>query len=297
MTVDAPTTPPAEARITENLIGGLICKQFPQYAHFPASIIGEGWDNVMARIGDNLAARFPRHSVGEKLLKREQKWLPLLAPRLPLPIPQPLHIGQPDKTYPFTWSIVKWIPGDVAAKYSPDDCEAPTLAKFLKAVHVAAPSDAPRNPTRGDPLSSKRADTERRMLELSEYKHLLTPQLITLWNSALDKEIDVSPTWIAGDVHPQNVLVKDGKFTGFIDWGDMCVGDRAADLASIWMLFESSSARRAVIEAYGMSASTELRAKGWAFFFGVILLQTGLLDDPLHAATGEATLRRLNEDI
>ena len=73
-------------------------------------------------------------------------------------------------------------------------------------------------------------------------------------------------------------------------------GDRATDLSGIWNLFEEPEARKTAIDAYGMSDSTLKCAKGWAVFCGVILLETGLQDNPRHAAMGEATLRRLNED-
>ena len=198
--------------------------------------------------------------------------------------------------YPFTWSLVRWLPGEVAAITPPDANEAPMLARFLKAVHVPAPANAPRNSHRDSPLITKQAGAERQMRNLAHRDDLLTSALQEIWQAGLKAEIDVPRTWIAGDVHAQNVLVEDGKFSAFIDWGDMCAGDCATDLASIWMLFEDASARRAAIEAYGMSKATIARAKGWAVSYGVSLLATGLQDDPLHAAVGEATLRRLNED-
>ena len=297
MTVEAPGTPPAEVDISEGLIARLISAQFPSLAQMPVRIVGEGWDNVMARIGDKLAARLPRHTVGEELLKREQTWLPLLAPNLPLPVPAPVHIGAPEFGYPFTWSIVPWFEGECADLSPPLASEAETFAKFVRAVHVPAPSNAPQNSVRDCPLSGKQADTERRMRNIAHRTDLLTPRLMRVWRAALEAEIDAPTTWIAGDIHARNVITCEGKFAAFIDWGDMCAGDRATDLAGIWNLFEQAEARQAAIEAYGMSDATLLRSKGWAVFCGVILLETGLQDSPRHAVMGEATLRRLNEDI
>jgi len=296
MTGDAPGTPPAEVEIDEALISALLAEQHPDLAGLPVRIMGEGWDNVMARVGDALAVRMPRRKIAEQLLINEQIWLPRLAPHLPLPIPAPVRIGRPGENYPFTWSVVNWLPGEMAATHPPDASEAPMLARFLKAVHVAAPEDAPENPHRGSPLATKRQATERRMGNIAHRDDLLTPALMNIWEQGLAADIDTPRTWIAGDVHAQNVLVQDGKLSAFIDWGDMCTGDAATDLASIWMLFEDAEARRAAIEAYGMSDATIARAMGWAVFYGVILLETGLQDDPFHAAVGEATLRRLNVD-
>lgn len=134
------------------------------------------------------------------------------------------------------------------------------------------------------------------MRNISHRVDLLTPSLIRIWREALETDIDVPATWIAGDIHARNVITNNGKLASFIDWGDMCKGDRATDLAGIWNLFDDARTREEAVAAYGMSNATLRRAKGWAVFFGVILLETGLQDSPRHAAMGEATLRRLNED-
>jgi aminoglycoside phosphotransferase (APT) family kinase protein len=85
--------------------------------------------------------------------------------------------------------------------------------------------------------------------------------------------------------------------TGIIDWGDMTSGDIATDLASIWILFSDKNVRQQAIAAYRtVSEATLHRAKGWAILLGVMLLDTGLVDNPRHAAIGEKTLRRVVED-
>jgi aminoglycoside phosphotransferase (APT) family kinase protein len=115
-----------------------------------------------------------------------------------------------------------------------------------------------------------------------------------MWAASLAAPVDVPPTWIHGDLHPRNVIVEDGIFSGIIDWGDIAAGDRATDLAAIWMLFEDAQARRTAWNAYGtVTYATYMRAKGWAIGFGVTLLDAGLADDPRHAVVGEQTLRRI----
>jgi len=159
MTVDAPGTPPAEVDISQDLISRLVALQFPDLARLPVEIVGEGWDNVMARIGDELAARVPRHAVGAKLLAREQRWLPELAPRLPLPIPAPIHIGKSSEDYPFTWSIVQWFEGECADLSPPDGSEAGACADLLCAVHKPAPMKVPKNTVRDRRLDDNKQDT------------------------------------------------------------------------------------------------------------------------------------------
>ena len=103
------------------------------------------------------------------------------------------------------------------------------------------------------------------------------------------------PTWIHGDLHARNVLVENGAITGVIDWGDVAVGDRATDLAAVWMVFGDAQARDAAQRALDVSDTTWIRAKGWAVALGVMLLDSGLRDHPRHAAMGESTLRRITE--
>lgn len=43
------------------------------------------------------------------------------------------------------------------------------------------------------------------------------------------------PLWLHDDLHPANVVVSDGTLSGVIDFGDMCVGDPADDLAAAWV--------------------------------------------------------------
>jgi aminoglycoside phosphotransferase (APT) family kinase protein len=297
VSADASFSPPAEVDVTPELVRALLQDQHADLAHLSIRLLDAGWDNVMVRIGDSLLARLPRRTIAEDLLRREQEWLPKLAPSLPLPIPAPVRTGVPGAGYPFIWSILPWIEGEAADLAPPDSSEAPVLARFLRAVHQPAPADAPKNAVRDCPLTGKQADTERRMAILKRETDAITPAIEQVWSEALTAPIDVTRTWIAGDVHARNVLVHQGKLAAFIDWGDMRVGDAATDLASIWSLFAESRARAEAVAAYGMSGATCSRAMGWAVFYGVILLETGRRDTPRHAAMGEAILRRLSEDV
>ncbi|MGA7416055.1 MAG: hypothetical protein WBW33_36635, partial [Bryobacteraceae bacterium] len=63
------------------------------------------------RVGEGLLARLPRRALGAEIIKNEQRWLPGLAPRLPLPIPYPERTGVPACGYPYSWSVVPYLPG------------------------------------------------------------------------------------------------------------------------------------------------------------------------------------------
>jgi aminoglycoside phosphotransferase (APT) family kinase protein len=292
--VNASGTPPAEVQIDADLVRALLAEQHPDLAALPLAAVGEGWDNAIYRLGDRLSVRLPRRAAAAALIEHEQTWLPRLAPRLTLPIPVPHRTGTPALDYPWRWSVLPWLNGSAADRNHPDAAEASAFGAFLRSLHVAAPADAPTNPFRGVPLTDRATATEERIERLRASTDLVTPAVTRLWSAALDAPIDTAPTWIHGDLHPRNVLVNGGTISAVIDWGDIASGDPATDLAAIWMLFDDVGARANALERYALcSAATLCRARGWAVFFGVVLLDTGLHGDPRNAALGERILRRI----
>jgi len=191
---------------------------------------------------------------------------------------------------------VPWIEGEPADVAALKTDQAVRLAGFLRALHVKAPDEAPFNPWRGVPLRDRAASVEERFQRLANRNVLITSRIRSTWRSALRAKEDEFSAWIHGDLHPRNVLAQEGKITGIIDWGDISSGDRATDLAAVWMLFSDRAARERALLDYGADADTVLRAKGWAVLFAVMLSDTGLQDHSRHAAIGDAALRQLHED-
>jgi len=291
-------TPAAEFTIDEGLVSRLLAEQHSDLAHLPLRVVGAGWDNAMFRLGDHLAVRLPRRSVAAGLITHEQRWLPSLAKHLTIPVPTPCRVGKPTLGYPWEWSVVPWLKGIPADSNQPAASQAARFARFLNALHVPAPPDAPRNSVRGVPLHLRASAVEARMKRLEARAPLITRHITQIWNQALEAPLDGIPTWLHGDLHPRNVLVDDGVISGIIDWGDITSGDCATDLASVWMLFGEPHAQRAALAEYGeVSEATCRRAKGWAVLFGVTMLDTGLIDNPGNAALGERILQRVAEGV
>lgn len=289
-------TPEADIAIEPGLVRDLLADQHPDLANLPIADAPSGWDNRMFRLGDDLALRLPRRSLSAGLISHEQRWLPLIGARLPVAVPAPVRVGKPGRGYPWPWSVVAWIPGTPAGAAGLAPMEAAPFGAFLRSLHAPAPADAPSNPYRGVPLETRAAALEPRLRRLAERTDVLTPAHHALWARALGAPLDLPRTWLHGDLHPANILVRDGRLAGVIDWGDLCAGDAATDLASVWMLFADAAARAAVLDGYsGLTSATQDRARGWAFAFGVILLDSGLVDNPAFADTGRAILRRLLE--
>ena len=290
-----PGTPPAEIAVDAELVRGLLAAQHPDLAALPLTEAASGWDNVMFRLGDDLAVRLPRRRVGARLIQTEQRWLPQLAAHLPLATPTPLRIGAPDDSYPWPWSITPWLEGDTADLALPDAGQGAVLGRFFRALHIPAPAEAPRNPYRGAPLATREESFNTLLADLAGKTGLITGDMLDLWRAALSTPVDGEPTWLHGDPHPRNVLVQDGRITAFIDWGDMAQGDRASDLAAVWMLLPERTARDEAMALCDASEATWTRARGWAVWYGAMLLSTGLANDPRMATIAERTFVRLGE--
>jgi len=287
-------TPTAEVSVTEQLARHLLRSQHPDLADLPIVELASGWDNAMFRLGERLVLRFPRRLLAAKLVENEQRWLPVLSRQLPLPVPAPVRIGKAQDAFPWSWSVTPWIAGETADLEPPDADQGEVLASFFNALHQPAPPDAPHNAYRGVPLVQRVETFEDRLAKLAGRTELITPQVLLLWRAALQAPQDIAPTWIHGDPHPRNVLVVAGAICGVIDWGDMARGDRAADLAAVWMLLPERRARqRAMAALSSVSAATWSRARGWAVFYAIVLLHAGLADDARMTAIAHRTLERL----
>lgn len=290
-----PGTPAAEVAVDADLVRRLLAAQHPDLADLPLAEAASGWDNVMFRLGDELAVRLPRRRVAAPLIATEQAWLPEVAAGLPLAAPVPLRTGAPGDGFPWTWSVIPWLEGDTADLALPDAAQGAVLGGFFRALHVPAPVYAPRNPYRGVPLVDRADSFQAQLDNLADKTDLITGPMLDLWRAGAATPVDVAPTWLHGDLHPRNVLVRDGRISAVIDWGDMAQGDRASDLAAVWMLLPDRAAREEAIALSGASEATWIRARGWAVWYGAILLSTGLANDPRMATIAERIFARLDE--
>lgn len=282
--------PAAEVDVSVGLVERLLAEQMPDLAGLPLRLLANGWDNVLLRLGDDLVVRLPRRALAAALVDHELRWLPRLAPRLPLPVPVPVRAGRAARGYPWSWSVVPYLPGDVAARTPPDDEEATAtaLGAFLAALHEPAPADAPVNPFRGVPLPD-RADAV--LARLDALPGLDRGAVLAVWHDAAGAPPwSGPPLWLHGDLHPANVLVHRGRVSGVIDFGDVTAGDPATDLAVAWTLLPLSC-HGALREAYGgVDDDTWVRARGWALALSLAYLAHSA-DEPVMAAVGRRGLR------
>ena len=243
--------PVAEVDVSVELVRQLLAGQHPDLAGLALRVLANGWDNMVCTVGADLLARLPRRALAAELVAHEQRWLPVLAPRLPLPIPAPVRVGRPAGRYPWNWSVVPFFRGQVAARAALDDLAsaAVALGEFLAALHVPAPPDAPVNPFRGGPLASRADRVAEHLGRIASCAEAAAARAI--WYSASQAAPWAGPpAWVHGDLHPANILVHAGRISAVIDFGDLTSGDPATDLSVAWMLFPATE-RAFFWQAYG----------------------------------------------
>ena len=286
--------PAAEIEVDEALVRELLGQQHPDLASLALRETGAGWDNTLWRLGAGLLVRLPRRASPAPLVVNEQRWLAELAPRLPLPVPAPVRTGRPTDRFPWPWSVVPWfdgVPGDRATITQPDDA-ARRLGRFLKALHQEASADAPENPWRGVALAERQDTFDERLEALAAEIDVDAARAV--WDRAVEVGPPPGPAvWLHGDMHPANTLIAGGTLSAVIDFGDICRGDPATDLAGAWMLLPASSMDR-FHAAYGaVDDALAKRTLGWAVLFGLMLLGIGLGGRPTYEAVGRSTLDKV----
>lgn len=288
--------PSAEVEIGHELLLTMLKEFLPEFAEEQIEYVGAGWDNEIHRVGADHAIRMPRRKAAARLIENEQRWLPELAPILPLPIPAPIFAGHGAFGYPWAWSLVPWFPG-VPLAHSPALDQAQLiddLSNFLNSLHVPAHEDAPSNEFRGVPLAERDKGLRR---NLANTEGVDSEAVLELWESLVDGPAwGGEPIWLHGDLHPLNLLVRSGRLSAVIDFGDVTSGDPACDIAVAWMLFddEGRSAFRTALRIDGRSVDihTWNRARAWALSLAVAYLANSA-DEPTMSRIGHTTLRQV----
>lgn len=282
--------------IDAELVRQLIGQQFPKWAHLAVTPVEPGgWDNRTFRLGADMSVRLPSAERYVAQVDKEHRWLPTLAPLLPLPIPVPLVRGMPADTYPWPWSVYSWLNGEPAATANIADqvLFARSLAHFLNALYrvdgTGGPQAGEHNFHRGGRLAVYDAETRAALSVLSD--SIDTAAAGTIWHKALASEWQRQPVWVHGDVAVGNLLVRNGELCAVIDFGSSAVGDPACDLVIAWTLFTGKS-RKAFRDAFPFDEDTWARARGWALWKALITL-AGDNSDPLVSRRTEQVLNEI----
>lgn len=257
------------------LVRRLLAEQFPQWLDLPVRPVPQsGMDNVTFRLGEDMLVRLPRFARWVGQVEREHRWLPYLAPHLPLPVPRPLAMGEPSAGYPYPWSVYRWLKGETARAESLADPVGAgvKLAEFVVALRSIDAKGGPEprwsNAFRGVPMGDPRdsiAVESRVWPKIEKLRGLVdTDAVAALWKDTLAAPAwDGPPTWIHGDLATGNLLSIDGHLSAVIDFGTLAVGDPACDLLPAWK-FLPAEGRAAFRAGVAVDEATWLRGRGWA---------------------------------
>ena len=277
-----------EVDIDAALVDRLVRSQFPHWAGRPLlPMPSSGTANASYRLGGDLVVRLPRIPGAAAEVAKEQRWLPVLAPRLPLPIPKPVAQGVPGHGYPWNWSVYRWLDGEPAtAERIQNPIQAALdLAAFILALQQVDPRDGspagPDNWFRGVSLASL---DDRVRGAIPEVDGVLDTATVTrAWERALESpRWDREPVWIHGDLQEGNLLATGGRLSGVIDFGCLGVGDPACDVMAAWS-YLAPEARGAFRSALSVDDMTWERGRGWALYMGLLALPYYRITNPAFA--------------
>ncbi|MEV4106047.1 aminoglycoside phosphotransferase family protein [Nonomuraea sp. NPDC049695] len=255
-----------EVQTDAELVRRLLEGQFPQWAGLRIEPVDSyGTDHDIYRLGDHLSVRMPRIGWATGQAAKEARWLPKLAPHLPLAVPVQLAMGDPAEGYPFTWSVYEWLPGANANGTITDlEQAAVDLAAFVTALRKVDQAGAHPRPrgARGAPLAEGDEFVRRSITQLGD--RIDGAAALRSWEESLSAPVwDGAEVWVHGDLLPGNLLVVDGRLSAVIDFGGLNVGDPACDLQPAWNVFAGESRRRFRAEL-GVDDASWLRGRGWA---------------------------------
>ncbi|HET7014359.1 MAG TPA: aminoglycoside phosphotransferase family protein [Streptosporangiaceae bacterium] len=288
--------PAAEVRIDVPLVRRLVASQFPQWANLAVEPVeSAGWDNAIFRLGPDLAVRLPRRLIGAEQVEKEHRWIPVLAPHLPLPVPIPVGHGVPGEGYPWHWTVCPWLNGELAAvtKVADPGRAARSLARFISAMQAVDSAGGPVHEFRGVSLAAHDHNTRTAAAILRD--RLDVDSALAVWDAALAVPAWAGrPAWIHGDLHPANLLVEGHELSAVTDFGLLGVGDPACDLMVAWTYLSADS--RAVFRAaLAVDDQAWSRGRGWATHFALRAAAYSE-DNPLIGDIGRYTISEILAD-
>jgi aminoglycoside phosphotransferase (APT) family kinase protein len=286
-----------EVPISTELVGRLLAEQFPDWAQLSLRPVeSTGTVNAIYRLGDELGVRLPLQESGDHHLKRELEWLPKLAPRLPLDLPELVASGRSSVDYPFSWAVFRWIEGQPYTDDLIDDehLAATALGDFVLRLRHALPLEA-APPTGRLPLADLDRLTRKAIRESNGV--IDVEAAMNAWDHALTAPSwSRTPTWVHTDLLRPNLLVEAGTLRAVIDFGNIGVGDPAADVIAAWSVFNAPG-RRQFRSVLNVDDATWDRSRGYALHQAVLIIPYYAKTNAGFVATAKRTVEQVLEEL
>jgi aminoglycoside phosphotransferase (APT) family kinase protein len=283
---------PDPTGVDEALVSRLIEEQFPRWAGLSVTeVTSAGTDNAIFRLGTDLAVRLPRRRSAAESLTNEWRWLPRLAPSLPLAVPVPVGHGTPDNEFPFPWSVHQWLEGrDLAASSEIDLSDAAVrLGRFVRVLQRLNAAGGPPS-FRGHPIRAADAVVRTQIDKAGAQGLFDVGAAIAVWETVLmAPDWAGAPVWIHADLYPMNLLAIQGRLSAVIDFGGLGTGDPACDMLPAWALLDSKT-RASFRGEVDVDDATWERGRGWALALGVGAVAVYQETNPVLAAMGRRTI-------
>ena len=256
-------------------------------------LLGEGWDNTVWLADGRWAFRFPRREIAIPGVGREIAVLSELAAQVPLPIPVPKWVGEPSEEFRWPFYGAEVIDGrELPAMELDHDARCALgrpLGRFLRALHDASvTAELPYDPMERANRTTRVPRTFEALLQIDSLWPIPDEIRDALYDALqLPPGVHDHPVLAHGDLHARHLLVRGETLAGVIDWGDVCLGDPALDLAVCWYALPPDG-RAEFFAAYGrVSQAQLLRARVLSLFMCATLVIHGSnegLDDVVREA-------------
>ncbi|MBO2465721.1 aminoglycoside phosphotransferase family protein [Actinomadura violacea] len=275
------------------LVRRLVRGRFPEWAGLPVERFASGGTvNAVYRLGSALSVRLPLTAGGVRALEHETRWLPELAPGLPVAIPAVVGTGGPAEGFPWRWAVHQWLDGEPPAEGDATVDLACDLGGFVRALRKTRIPDGPAA-YRGGPLSGVDAGVRSAVDDLRRTDEPFDADaILAAWDESLRARAWTGPPcWLHSDLMPSNLLVDAaGRLSGVLDFATAGVGDPACDLIPAWNLLPPG-ARPAFRDAVDADDPTWLRGRGWALSMAVIQLPYYRATNPVISANARYAIR------
>jgi aminoglycoside phosphotransferase (APT) family kinase protein len=234
--------------IGDALARKLIAAQFPEINIDSFKYLGEGWDNKVYLINNELVFRFPRrHDCAIACMQKEIGIMSQLARHLPVAVSFPIHIGQACDEYPHPFAGFHYLQGkainEIGLESLVDGDFPEKYAEFLKALHSVPieniDAEIPDDPQKMDyPCCRDKALAAVEFLLNVGVDRRSTLEKIPAMLDKLQSVFPVKDQFciVHGDLYSRHILLQDNKLVGIIDWGDIHLNTPAVDLSSIYGL-------------------------------------------------------------